>query len=68
MSRSISSSTISGSGSSSSSTSPLTSLSDADIDAQIRALVAEKQRRENTLIIGAAGAIGKRLCAALAAR
>jgi threonine 3-dehydrogenase len=32
------------------------------------AVKSEKSRRQSTLIIGAAGAIGKRLCAALAAR
>lgn len=45
-----------------------TKVSDAELDAQMRALAAEKQRRQSTLIIGAAGAIGKRLCAALTAR
>jgi threonine 3-dehydrogenase len=42
--------------------------SDAELDAHHRAIVVEKQRRQSTLIIGAAGAIGKRLCAALTAR
>ena len=44
------------------------SVSDSDLDSRLRALVSEKQRRQSTLIIGAAGAIGKRLCAALTAR
>jgi threonine 3-dehydrogenase len=43
-------------------------VSDTELDAQQRAIAAEKQRRQSTLIIGAAGAIGKRLCAALTAR
>ncbi len=43
-------------------------MSDGELEARLRAIVAEKQRRQSTLIIGAAGAIGKRLCAALTAR
>jgi len=46
----------------------LTQLSDADLDEKLRAIKAEKQKREATVVIGAAGAVGTRLCAALAAR
>jgi len=45
-----------------------TNLSDAELDEQLKGLKAEKRRRQSTLIIGAAGAIGKRLCAGLTAR
>jgi threonine 3-dehydrogenase len=48
--------------------SDLSKLTDADLEATVRAVMSEKQRRQSTLIIGAAGAIGKRLCAALTAR
>ncbi len=44
------------------------SLSDAELDETMKALKAEKAARQSTLIIGAAGAIGKQLCAALTAR
>ena len=46
----------------------MSKLSDSELDAKIEALVGEKQGRKSTLIIGAAGAIGQRLCAALAAK
>jgi hypothetical protein len=46
----------------------LSKLTDAELDNRLRALNDEKHRRQSTLIIGAAGAIGKRLCAALTAR
>lgn len=43
-------------------------FSDEELDANIRLMKAEKQRRQSTLVIGAAGAVGKRLCAALTER
>ena len=46
----------------------LSKLTDVALDAKIAALTTEKQGRQSTLIIGAAGAIGQRLCAALAAQ
>eukprot|EP00658_Telonema_sp_P-2_P056003 TRINITY_DN44501_c0_g1_i1.p1 TRINITY_DN44501_c0_g1~~TRINITY_DN44501_c0_g1_i1.p1 ORF type:complete len:500 (+),score=99.64 TRINITY_DN44501_c0_g1_i1:160-1659(+) len=46
----------------------LTQMSDEELDRTLIAIRKEKQQRESTLIVGAAGAIGKRLCAALAAR
>ena len=46
----------------------LSKTSDNELDNLLRAIKGEKQRRQSTLIIGAAGAIGKRLCAALAAK
>merc|ERR1719183_1988718 len=45
----------------------LTSASDADLVETRKAIEAEQKRRQSTLIIGAAGAVGKRLCAALTA-
>merc|ERR1719422_1295716 len=47
---------------------PLALFSDEELDANIRMMKAEKQRRQSTLVIGAAGAVGKRLCAALTER
>ena len=46
----------------------LSRLSDQELDAGLRAIKTEKHRREATLIIGAGGAVGKRLCSALTAR
>ena len=46
----------------------LSNVSDTELDEQLEAIKAEKQRRQSTLIIGAAGAIGKRLCEALTAK
>jgi len=46
----------------------LSQISDEELDERLQAIKAEKQRRQSTLIIGAGGAIGQRLCAALAAR
>eukprot|EP01043_Picozoa_sp_COSAG02_P006095 COSAG02_NODE_170_length_31534_cov_33.568498_14_plen_540_part_00 len=46
----------------------LSRLSDQELDARLSAIKAEKHRREATLIIGAGGAVGKRLCSALTAR
>merc|ERR1719422_708876 len=47
---------------------PLALFSDEELDANIRLMQAEKKRRQSTLVIGAAGAVGKRLCAALTER
>ncbi|KAH8099167.1 L-threonine 3-dehydrogenase [Aureococcus anophagefferens] len=43
----------------------LRNASDADLEATKKAIANEQKRRQSTLIIGAAGAVGKRLCAAL---
>ena len=43
-------------------------MSNEDLDLRLQAITAEKKRRQSTLIIGAAGAVGKRLCAVLARR
>ena len=45
----------------------LAAASDEDLEATRKAIIAEQKGRESTLIIGAAGAVGKRLCAALTA-
>mmetsp|Transcript_2880 Transcript_2880/g.8710 ORF Transcript_2880/g.8710 Transcript_2880/m.8710 type:complete len:484 (-) Transcript_2880:56-1507(-) len=41
-------------------------LSDADLESTKKAILEEQKHRRSTLVIGAAGAVGKRLCAALA--
>ena len=43
-------------------------MTDLELTESLKAMQAEKRRRQSTLIIGAAGAIGKRLCGALTAR
>ena len=42
-------------------------LSDRELAATRSAILQEQKRRRSTLIIGAAGAVGTRLCAALSA-
>jgi len=46
----------------------LREMSNQDLDMRLEAIKAEKKRRQATLIIGAAGAVGKRLCHALSQR